>query len=85
MVEIPIKVFNWNKKRDSKTYMLSLQVDIINTIMCLRKEILNQLSKSAVKFDLAFNVGYFSGSHKYFTLKTQHEGRTRPNKILTLV
>lgn len=63
-VEIPIKVFHPSRKRESKTYMLNFNVVDIRTLKCLREEILDQLGKNIIKFDLQFNVGYFCGSHK---------------------
>ena len=65
MLEIPVKVFiNSSKKRDSKVYMLKFNINDITDLKSLREEILNQLGKDVVKFDLTFDVGYFSGSHK---------------------
>ena len=63
-VEIPVKIFHPSKKRDSKTYMLNLNLASIHNLQCLREEILEQLGKGVIKFDLKFDVGWFSGSHK---------------------
>ena len=62
--DIPIKVINPSNKRESKTYMLSLQLEKMATLKCLREHILDQLGKGVVKFNLQFDVGYFSGTHK---------------------
>ena len=65
MLEIPVKVFiNSSKKRDSKVYMLKFNINDITDLKRLREEILNQLGKDVVKFDLTFDVGYFLGSRK---------------------
>ena len=63
-IDIPIKVVNPINKRESKTYMLSLPLEKMATLKCLREHILEQLGKSVVSFSLKFDVGYFSGIHK---------------------
>ena len=63
-IDIPIKVVNPTNKRESKTYMLSLQLEKITSLNCLREYILEQLGKSVVSFSLQFDVGYFAGIHK---------------------
>ena len=63
-INIPIKVVKLSNKRDSKTYMLNLQLEQLTTLKCLREQILEQLGKSVVSFDLQFDVGYLSGTHK---------------------
>ena len=83
---IPIKVFNPSKKRESKTYMLKLN-PAVNNLQLLREEILEQLGKGVVKYDLSFDVGYFSGSHKIiFTeadkIRTELNHLTSKNKSL---
>ena len=62
--DIPIKVVNPINKRESKTYMLSLQLEKMASLKSLREQILEQLGKSVVSFSLQFDVGYFSGTHK---------------------
>ena len=62
--DIPIKVINPSNKHESKTYMLSLQLEKMGTLKCLREHILDQLGKGVIKFNLQFDVGYFSGTHK---------------------
>ena len=62
-LEVPIKVFSPNKKREFKTYMLSVSKDF-SSLKHLRTEILDQLGKDIVTFDLSFDVGYLSGTHK---------------------
>ena len=42
--------------------MLKINIDEMTNLKCLREEILNQLEKNVVKFDLTFDVGFFSGS-----------------------
>ena len=37
---LPIKVFNPEKKRDSKVFMLKLKLDEVSTLKCLQEEIL---------------------------------------------
>ena len=44
MFEILIKVTNLSNKRDSKTCMLSLQLEKIATLKCVRKHILDRVS-----------------------------------------
>ena len=72
-VDIPIKVINPSKKHESKTYMLSLQLDQVRTLECLREHILEQLGKDVIKFDLCFDVGYYSSSHKICFVHTKTE------------
>ena len=55
---------NSTNKRESKTYMLSLQLEKITSLNCLREYILEKLGKSVVCFSLQFDVGYFVGIHK---------------------
>ena len=83
---IPIKVFNPSKKRESKTYMLKLN-PAVNNLQLLHEEILEQLGKGVVKYDLSFDVAYFSGSHKIiFTeadkIRTELDHLTSKNKSL---
>ena len=61
---IPIKVINPSKKRESKTYMLNIPTDQVHNLKTLRELILEQLGKNVVSFDLHFDVGYFSSTHK---------------------
>ena len=49
---IPIKIVKLSNKRDSKTYMLNLQLEQLTTLKCLREQILEQLGKSVLNFDL---------------------------------
>ena len=63
-VSIPIKVFNPVRKRESKTFLLNLHIERIGNLKCLREDILEQLGKRVVKFDLQFDVGYCCGSRK---------------------
>ena len=42
---ITIKVFNPDRKRDTKIFKLHLQIDEISSLKCLREEILEQLGK----------------------------------------
>ena len=65
MTDISIRVINPKKKRDAKTYILKdIQPQKIRTPKCLRKEILEQLGKSVVSFQLNFDVGYMSGNQR---------------------
>ena len=65
MTDIPIRVINPKKKRDAKTYILkNIQPQTIRTLKCLREEILEQLGKSVVSFQLNFDVGYMSGNQR---------------------
>ena len=57
-IDIPIKVVNPTNKRESKAYILSLQLEIKS------EYVPEQLGKSVVSFSLQFDVGYFSGIHK---------------------
>ena len=63
-IDIPIKVINPSKKRESKTYMLNIPIDHIHNLKSLCEHILEQLGKNVVSFDLQFDVGYFSSTHK---------------------
>ena len=64
LVAIPIKVINPSKKRESKTYMLNIPIDRMDNLKTLCEHILEQLGKNVVSFDLHFDVGYFSSTHK---------------------
>ena len=61
---IPIKVINPLRKCESKTYMLNLHVETTTTLKHLREEILEQLGKDVVSFDLQFDVGYLVASSR---------------------
>ena len=63
-IDIPIKVVNPVKRRQSKTYMLNLSLRDMGNLQHLREEILEQLGKNIVSFCLNFDVGYCTGSHK---------------------
>ena len=54
--DIPIKVVNRINKRESKTYMLSLQLEKMTSLKCLREDILEQLGKSVVSFSLMWGT-----------------------------
>lgn len=66
---IPIKVLTVGKMQVSKTYMLNINISEVRGLKCLCEEILDQLGKGVVKFDLTFNVGYISGNRKKFFTK----------------
>ena len=57
---MPIKVVNPKQKRDSKTFMLRIKLDEISNLKCLKEEILEQLGKRYIRFNLKFDVGYLS-------------------------
>jgi len=61
-VAIPIRVINPLRKRAHKTYMLSLCLEATRTLRHLKEEILEQLGKDVVSFDLQFDVGYYVSS-----------------------
>ena len=63
-IAIPIKVINPARKRDCKSYMLNLEVEKVCHLSYLREEILEQLSKEVVSFNLKFDVGCFRGSQR---------------------
>ena len=63
-VSMTIKVFNPSKKRECKTFVLRLKIDDMTTIRALREEVLEQLGKQTISFDLDFDIGYVSGSQK---------------------
>ena len=63
-VEIPIKIFHPSRKRESKIYMLNLNLSKMKTLKSLQEEILDQLGKSVIKFDLKLDVGWLSGSRR---------------------
>lgn len=67
-LDIPIKVINPSRKRDSKSYMLQgIEVEQMGTLNSLREIILDQLGKHVVSFKLEFDVGYFVASQICFT------------------
>lgn len=65
MIDIPIKVVNPTNKRESKTYMLSLQLEKMASLTCMYWNSWG----SVVSVSLQFDVGYFSGIHKICFVK----------------
>ena len=63
-VSMTIKVFNPSRKRECKTFVLSLKVNNMISVRALREEVLKQLGKQTISFDLNFDIGYISGSQK---------------------
>ena len=63
-IQFVIKVINPNSKRDFKTYTIRLKQVRSMTLKSLKEEILEQLGKSIVCFDLEFDVGYMMGTQK---------------------
>lgn len=68
-------------------YMLSIFINNLRCLRDLREEILNQLGKTVVKYDLCFDVGYFSGSRKILftekdSMKTELDKVTCKGKSL---
>ena len=61
---IPIKVLNAARKRDSKNYMLNLDLTSLSKLKYLREEILEQLGKDVVSYNMKFSVGYYVSSRK---------------------
>ena len=61
-LSIPIKVINPLRKRECKSYLLTLNMENITNLSSLKEEILEQLGKTVVSFDMQFDVGHFSGS-----------------------
>ena len=63
-LNITIEVFHPIKKKEWKTFVLKLKLAEMNSVRALREEILEQLGKQIVSFDLGFDVGYlfFAGS-----------------------
>lgn len=45
--------------KDLRHITLKINIDEMTNLKCLREEILNQLEKNVVKFDLTFDVGFF--------------------------
>ena len=62
-IDIAIKVINPSKKR-ANTYMLNIPIDQMDSLKSLCEHILEQLGKNVVSFDLQFDVGYYSSTHK---------------------
>ena len=56
-IQFVIKVINPNSKRDFNTYTIRLKQVRSMTLKSLKEEILEQLGKSIVRFDLEFDVG----------------------------
>ena len=52
---IPIKVVNPLRERDGKSYMLYLDIEKVTSLKSLQEEILEQLGKAVVNFDLKFD------------------------------
>lgn len=69
---IPIKVLNPCRKRESKSYMLNLNINSTHNLKHLREEILEQLGKELVSFDLKFDVGYFVAARKICFVDTDN-------------
>ena len=44
--------------------MLNIPIDQMDSLKSLREPILEQLGKNVVSFDLQFDVGYYSSTHK---------------------
>ena len=64
-VDFSIRVINPQRKRDSKTFILKdVQLLGFGTVKSLREEILEQLGKSIVSFELNFDVGYMTGNQR---------------------
>ena len=61
---IPTKVTNVARKQDSKMYMVNLNTESLHKLKDLREDILDQLGKGVVSYDLKFSVGYYLGSRK---------------------
>lgn len=86
-VVLPIKVFNPKKKRDSKIFMLHLRLDELSTLKHLQEQILEQIGKKHVRFDLKFDVGYLAGSqnicfHEKDDMKQKLMGLSKKGKTL---
>ena len=69
---LPIKVINYEKKRQSKTFMLRhLNKDKPKNLVSLKEEIVAQLGQE-VRNDLKFDVGYLSGSQRISFVSTDN-------------
>ena len=69
---IPIKVLNAARKRDSKNYMLNLDLTSLSKLKYLREEILEQLGKDVVSYNMKFSVGYYVSSRKICCSETDN-------------
>ena len=64
-VDFSIKVVNPQRKRDAKTFILKgVQLSASGSLQSLREEILEELGKTVVSFELKFDVGYMSGNQR---------------------
>ena len=64
-VDFSIKVINPERKRDAKKFILrAIEPQTLETVESLREEILEQLGKNMVSFQLNFDVGYMTGNQR---------------------
>ena len=65
IVDFSIKVINPERKRDAKNFVLrAIEPETLETVESLREEILEQLGKNVVSFQLNFDVGYMAGNQR---------------------
>ena len=69
-----IKVINPNCKREYKNFNLRLQHLSSFTLKSLKEEVLEQLGKGVVCFDLKFDIGYMMGAQKISFSETDAMG-----------
>ena len=62
IVNFSIKVINPERKRDAKKFILRAFEP--QTLESLREEVLEQLGKNVVSFQLNFDVGYMTGNQR---------------------
>ena len=65
IVDFSIKVINPERKRDAKNFVLrAIEPETLEIVESLREEILEQLGKNVVSFQLNFDVGYMGGNQR---------------------
>lgn len=75
-IQFVIKVINPISKRDFKSYTIRLKEVQTITLKSLKEEILEQLGKNVVCFDLQFDVGYMMGAQKISFSETDNMGES---------
>jgi len=75
-IQFVIKVINPISKCDFRSYTIYLKQMKNITLKSLKEEILEQLGKSVVCFDLQFDVGYIMGVQKISFGETDDVGES---------
>ncbi len=65
VTDVSIRVINPERKRDAKMFILkSIELTTFRTVKGLREEILEQLGKNVVSFQLDFDISYMTGNQR---------------------